>query len=88
MPYYVNGFGKAGSMDEPNRQLPKVPVGAFSGRIRLPPAVTGWAASCGWALVFLSKGAGAGPIATQLGPVCAQTYVTPARGKFFWQAES
>ena len=22
-------------------------VGAFSGRIGLPPAVTGWAASCG-----------------------------------------
>ena len=36
-----------------------------------------------WALVFLSKGAGAGPIATQLGPVCAQTYATPARSKFF-----
>ena len=51
-----------------------------------------WAASCSnrlgcllrwWALVFLSKGAGAGPIATQLGPVCAQTYTTPARSKFF-----
>ena len=50
-----------------------------------------WAASCGnglgcllrwWALVFLSKGAGAGPIVTQLGPVCAQTYTTPARNKF------
>ena len=50
-----------------------------------------WAASCGnglgcllrwWALVFLSKGAGAGPIVTQLRPVCAQTYATPARNKF------
>ena len=50
-----------------------------------------WAASCGnglgcllrwWALVFLSKGAGAGLIATQLGPVCAQNYATPARSKF------
>ena len=50
-----------------------------------------WAVSCGnglgcllrwWALVFLSKGAGAGPIVTQLGPVCAQTYTTPARNKF------
>ena len=65
--------------------------GAFSGRIGLPPAVMGWAAFCGnglgcllrwWALVFLSKGAGAGPIVTQLGPVCAQTYATPARSKF------
>ena len=34
--------------------------------------------------MFLSKGAGAGPIATQLGPVCAQTYATPARSKFFF----
>ena len=59
-------------------------MGAFSDRIGLPPAVTGWAASCdGGPLVFLSKGAGAGPIATQLGPVCAQTYATPARSKFF-----
>ena len=49
-------------------------VGAFSGRIGLPPAVMGWAASCGRA--------GAGPIVTQLGPVCAQTYATPARSKF------
>ena len=32
--------------------------------------------------MFLSKGAGAGPIVTQLGPVCAQTYATPARNKF------
>ena len=32
-------------MDEPNRQLPKVPVGAFSGRIGLPPTVTSWVAS-------------------------------------------
>ena len=32
--------------------------------------------------MFLSKGAGAGPIVTQLGPVCAQTYATPARSKF------
>ena len=31
----------------------------------------------------MSKGAGAGPIATQLRPVCAQTYATPARSKFF-----
>ena len=52
-------------------------VGAFSGRIGLPPAVMGWADS--WALVFLSKGAGAGPIVTQLEPVCAQTYAMPAR---------
>ena len=59
-------------------------VGAFSVRIGLPPAVTGWAASCdGGPYCFLSKGAGAGPIATQLGPVCAQTYATPARSKFF-----
>ena len=27
--------------------------------------------------------AGAGPIVTQLGSVCAQTYATPARSKFF-----
>ena len=33
--------------------------------------------------MFLSKGAEAGPIATQLGLVCAQTYTTPARSKFF-----
>ena len=33
--------------------------------------------------MFLSKGAGAGPIVTQLGPVCAQTYATPVRSKFF-----
>ena len=32
--------------------------------------------------MFLSKGAGAGPIVTQLGPVCAQTYAMPARSKF------
>ena len=32
--------------------------------------------------MFLSKGAGAGPIVTQLGPVYAQTYTTPARSKF------
>ena len=38
--------------------------------------------------MFLSKGARAGPIATQLGPVCAQTHATPARTKFFWQVES
>ena len=51
-----------------------------------------WAASCGnglgcllwwWALVFLSKGAGVGPIVTQFGPVCAQTYAMPARSKFY-----
>ena len=35
-----------------------------------------------WALVFLSKGVGASLIVTQLGPVCAQTYATPARNKF------
>ena len=58
-------------------------VGAFSGRIGLPPAVMGWAASCDdRPLVFLSKGAGTGPIVTQLGPVCAQTYATLARSKF------
>ena len=32
--------------------------------------------------MFLNKGAGAGPIVTQLGPICAQTYATPARSKF------
>ena len=32
--------------------------------------------------MFLSKGAGAGPIVTQLGPVCAQTYALSARNKF------
>ena len=32
--------------------------------------------------MFLSKGVGAGLIVTQLGPVCAQTYATPARNKF------
>ena len=32
--------------------------------------------------MFLSKGAGAGPIVTQLRPVCAQTYATPVRSKF------
>ena len=46
--------------------------------------------------MFLSKGAGAGPIVTQLGPVCAQTYALSARSKFMasrtiadelWQAE-
>ena len=31
--------------------------------------------------MFLSKGAGAGPIVTQLGPVCAQTYALSARSK-------
>ena len=31
--------------------------------------------------MFLSKGAGAGPIVTQLGPVCAQTYALSARNK-------
>ena len=50
-----------------------------------------WAASCGnglgyllrwWALMFLSKGAGTGPIVTQLRPVCAQTYALSARSKF------
>ena len=29
----------------------------------------------------LSKGAGAGPIVTQLGSVCAQTYILSARSK-------
>ena len=33
--------------------------------------------------MFLSKGAGAGPIVTQLGPVCAQTYAMFARGKIY-----
>ena len=32
--------------------------------------------------MFLSKGAGVGPIVTQLGPVCAQTYALFARSKF------
>ena len=32
--------------------------------------------------MFVSKGAGAGPIVTQLGPVCAQTYAMLARSKF------
>ena len=50
-----------------------------------------WAASCGnglgcllrwWVLVFLSKGAGAGSIVTQLRPVCAQTYAMSAKSKF------
>ena len=41
-----------------------------------------WAASCGNGLeCFLSKGVGAGPIITQLGPVCAQTYALSARSK-------
>ena len=32
--------------------------------------------------MFLSKGAGAGPIVTQLGPVCVQTYTLSARREF------
>ena len=32
--------------------------------------------------MFLSKGAGAGPIVTQLGPVCTLTYALSARSKF------
>ena len=32
--------------------------------------------------MFMSKGARAGPIVTQLGPVCAQTYALSARSKF------
>ena len=32
--------------------------------------------------MFLSKGAGAGPIVTQLGPVCTQTYALFAKSKF------
>ena len=32
--------------------------------------------------MFLSKGAGASPIVTQLGPVCAQTYALSTRSKF------
>ena len=32
--------------------------------------------------MFLSKAVGAGPIVTQLGPVCAQTYALSARSKF------
>ena len=31
--------------------------------------------------MFLSKGVGTGPIITQLGPVCAQTYALSARSK-------
>ena len=31
--------------------------------------------------MFLSKGVGAGPIVTQLGPVCAQTYALSARSR-------
>ena len=31
--------------------------------------------------MFLSKGVGAGPIVTQLGSVCAQTYALSARNK-------
>ena len=34
-----------------------------------------------WARIFLNKGVGAGPIVTQLGPVCAQTYALSARSK-------
>ena len=41
-----------------------------------------WAASCGNGLeCFLSKGVGAGPIITQLGSVCAQTYAFSARSR-------
>ena len=29
--------------------------------------------------MFLSKGVGAGPIGTQLGPICAQTYALSAK---------
>ena len=52
--------------------------------------VLGWATSCGdglgcllrwWARIFLSKRVGAGPIVTQLGPICAQTYALSARSK-------
>ena len=32
--------------------------------------------------MFLSKGVGIGPIVTQLGPVCAQTYALSDRSKF------
>ena len=32
--------------------------------------------------MFLSKGDGADPIVTQLGPVCAQTHALSARSKF------
>ena len=32
--------------------------------------------------MFLSKGAGADPIVTQLGPVCTQTYALSAKSKF------
>ena len=31
--------------------------------------------------MFLNKGVGAGPIITQLGPVCVQTYALSARSK-------
>ena len=62
----------------------KMIVGAFFGRIGLPPVVMGWAASCDdGPLVFLSKGDGASPIVTQLGLICAQTYAMSARSKFY-----
>ena len=32
--------------------------------------------------MFLSKGAGAGPIVTQLGSICAQTYALSAKNEF------
>ena len=32
--------------------------------------------------MFLSKGVEAGPIVTQLGPVCVQTYALSARSRF------
>ena len=54
-----------------------VTVGAFCAYCAL-----GWAASCGnGSKCFLSKGVGAGPIVTQLGPVCAQTYALSARSR-------
>ena len=52
-----------------------ITVGAFFGRIGLPPVVMGWAGlpPAMMGQVFLSKGVETGPTATQLGPACAQT---------------
>ena len=50
-------------------------VRAFFGRIGLPPAMVGHSIS--------EYGAGAGPIVTQLGPVCAQTYAMSTRGQIY-----
>ena len=57
--------------------IPLHVVGAF-----FVYCVLGWVASCGnGPECFLSKGVGAGPIVTQLGPVCAQTCALSARSK-------